>query len=84
MSTKLVNGDVAELKSGGPKMTVVKEKVPEGSKFVQVAWFNGAILSHETFPREALKGHPEKPVEAVKPDASKAEPAKSDSPTPAE
>jgi uncharacterized protein YodC (DUF2158 family) len=58
MARKLVVGDVARLKSGGPWMTVVKDKLEVGSKFVGMAWFDGSALSNEVFPRDALEPDP--------------------------
>jgi uncharacterized protein YodC (DUF2158 family) len=58
MARKLVVGDVARLKSGGPWMTAVKDKLEVGSKFIGMAWFDGSALSNEVFPREALEADP--------------------------
>lgn len=64
--SKLAVGTVVELHSGGPSMTVFKDRPEEGSKFVGVAWFNGTVLAREVLPKDALKvtaeapGKPEK------------------------
>lgn len=58
MARKLAVGDVARLKSGGPWMTAVKDKLEAGSKFIAMAWFDGSALSNEVFPREALEPDP--------------------------
>lgn len=45
-------GDIAELKSGGPEMTV--EELHSGDK-VECTWFYGDKLSSRIFDSEALK-----------------------------
>ncbi len=54
MAVKLAVGVVVELRSGGPLMTVVKDRVEEGNKFVQVSWFAGVELRKEVLPKDAL------------------------------
>jgi uncharacterized protein YodC (DUF2158 family) len=56
---KLVVGSVVRLESGGPWMTVVKDRPEAGSKFVEVAWFNGTDMRREVLPKEALSPSPE-------------------------
>lgn len=64
MAEKLKTGEIARLRSGGPWMTVVKDKVEEGSKFVQAAWFDGSHLSKDTFPLVALEADATRKLEA--------------------
>lgn len=46
-------GDIVQLKSGGPKMTV---NGFTGTKQPMCAWFDGSnVLCHGTFMHEALK-----------------------------
>ena len=58
MAAKFVIGDVVKLKSDGPWMTVTRDKVEIGSKFVGTAWFSGSDLKSEVFPKEALEHDP--------------------------
>ncbi|MNR71473.1 hypothetical protein D3C71_20990 [compost metagenome] len=58
---KLTVGTVVELHSGGPLMTVMKERVEQGSKFTQVGWFAGTELKQEVLPKDALKVKAEAP-----------------------
>ena len=51
-------GDLVQLKSGGPTMTVV-EVAPKG--YVHATWFAGAKKESGGFPPEALQVPPEKP-----------------------
>lgn len=65
-------GDVVELKSGGPRMTVaglaghnytvvgVARVVPDGCALCQ--WFEGATLKQDRFPIETLKPSGEEPA----------------------
>lgn len=55
MAVKLEVGVVVRLKSGGPWTTVTKDKLEQGSKFVEVSWFNGSALSQQVFPKLALE-----------------------------
>lgn len=69
MTFKFAIGAVCELNSGGgPAMTVVKDKPEQGSKFVELAWFNGMALTRDVLPRDAVKitvPAPEKPAKAA-------------------
>lgn len=58
MSVKLAVGHLVKLKSGGPWLTVVKDRPEAGSKFVVAAWFDGSVLSQELLPKDALEPHP--------------------------
>lgn len=58
-------GNVVQLRSGGPKMTV-HGLVSDGDVVCQ--WFEGNAVHEESFPREALKK-----VELVKPGGSRRE-----------
>jgi uncharacterized protein YodC (DUF2158 family) len=57
MSEKLKVGDVVQLKSGGPKMTVtnVLEKV------VHTSWFAGSKNEKAIFPFDAVAAFQEEP-----------------------
>lgn len=49
-------GDIVELKSGGPPMTVVSRSgMPLGSDIVNCAWFGGRKMETGSFPAGALK-----------------------------
>lgn len=50
MSDKLKIGDIIQLKSGGPKMTVTKVF----NDSVQAAWFAGSKKEVSAFPFEAV------------------------------
>jgi uncharacterized protein YodC (DUF2158 family) len=54
MAHKLIVGNVVKLKSGGPWMTVTKDRTEQSNKLAQTAWFDGAILMTEFFPKDAL------------------------------
>lgn len=49
---KFVAGDVIQLKSGGPEMTVIKFDAVEG--LVSCSWFVGRELKTASFPVEAV------------------------------
>ena len=56
MDTQFKAGDVVELKSGGPKMTVNKTGQTFGGAFVVWCdWFDGKKMESKTFPSESLK-----------------------------
>lgn len=72
MARKLGIGDVARLKSGGPWMTVTKDKPEVGTKFVGMSWFDGSALNSDIiFPKDALELDPTRQAadEAAKGDA---------------
>ena len=75
MAAKLVVGDVVKLRSDGPWLTVVKDRLEQGPKFVQASWFDGSTLKSEVFPREALvaKDTGEGAPKGAKPAAADAE-----------
>jgi uncharacterized protein YodC (DUF2158 family) len=66
---KFAVGDIVKLKSGGPWMTVVKDRPEAGSKFVVTAWFDGSKLETEQFPKDALEHDPARKVADDKPAA---------------
>jgi uncharacterized protein YodC (DUF2158 family) len=70
---KYVIGAVVQLKSGGPFMTVTKDKPEQGPKFVGVSFFDGNKLDHAVLPKEAIK-----PDEATIKAAEQAEKAAAD------
>ncbi len=53
---KFVPGDVVELLSGGPSMTVSgTERRPDGSTMVGVDWFDGSTSQSAAYPPAQLK-----------------------------
>jgi uncharacterized protein YodC (DUF2158 family) len=50
MAEKFKIGDIVQLKSGGPKMTITKVL----DEFVHTAWFAGSKKEIGTFPFEAV------------------------------
>lgn len=50
-------------------MTVTRDKLEAGSKFVGVSWFNGSDLNAEVFQKEALEHDPARKVEEPKKEA---------------
>lgn len=58
MAIKLTTGNQVKLKSGGPWLTVTKDKPEQGSKFVEVSWFDGSALNTKILPKDALDPHP--------------------------
>jgi uncharacterized protein YodC (DUF2158 family) len=71
MALKLIVGDLVKLKSGGPWTTVTKDRPEQGSKFVQVSWFDGSALRSEVLPKEALEAkEPREVSKEPKPAAS--------------
>lgn len=65
---KYVVGSVVRLKSGGPWMTVTKDKPEAGSKFIGVSFFEGDKMADKVLPRAAVE-----PDEATAAAAAKAE-----------
>ena len=53
--TMLVEGDVVQLKSGGPKMTVDRLLEQDGEAQVKCSWFNGAIRMSDLFELHSLR-----------------------------
>src|SRR5690606_5709936 len=53
MAQRFKVGDVVQLKSGGPKMTVTD--VDEGKPYVGCTWFAKALKEQATFPVDALE-----------------------------
>ncbi|HEX3560888.1 MAG TPA: DUF2158 domain-containing protein [Pyrinomonadaceae bacterium] len=51
-SEQIKVGDVVQLKSGGPQMTVVSD---EGNNYFFCQWFIGGKLDHNSFPSSALR-----------------------------
>jgi uncharacterized protein YodC (DUF2158 family) len=49
------SGDVVQLKSGGPKMTVTTVTKRGGRELVICSWFDGAKQTSGTFAQEALQ-----------------------------
>lgn len=49
---KFKEGDIVQLKSGGPKMTVC-DPAPSGKHF-RCKWFSGSRLEEGHFPEDAL------------------------------
>jgi uncharacterized protein YodC (DUF2158 family) len=68
MAHKFVIGDIVRLKSGGPWMTVVKDRTDAGTKFAAVAWFDGSTLNTEVLPKDALEHDPSRPSDDKKAD----------------
>lgn len=50
---KFKTGDIVELKSGSPKMTI--EDVQESNEYVDCVWFDGNVLKRDTFVVGVLK-----------------------------
>ena len=57
MPEKFKTGDIVQLKSGGPKMTVhsyATRYSPSEPNTVHCQWFAGAKMSNGVFPEDAL------------------------------
>ena len=60
-------GDTVQLKSGGPRMTVVNIGTHGGKPGVQCNWFEKTEVKGEVFPLEALKESPDpQPTKVVR------------------
>jgi uncharacterized protein YodC (DUF2158 family) len=56
MADEIKAGDIVQLKSGGPKMTVsVITRNNQGTSLAKCAWFDGAKHNFATFPVTSLK-----------------------------
>ena len=55
MADQLKVGDVVQLKSGGPKMTVTVVDNTLGTPIIYCAWFVGTKQESGNFPPEALQ-----------------------------
>ena len=53
--TNLMDGDVVQLKSGGPKMTVDGVSDEAGRMQAKCSWFNGAIRMSDLFELHSLR-----------------------------
>lgn len=53
--TQLMDGDVVQLKSGGPKMTVDGVDDEVGRLQAKCSWFNGAIRMSDHFELHSLR-----------------------------
>jgi uncharacterized protein YodC (DUF2158 family) len=53
--TNLMEGDVVQLKSGGPKMTVDGVSDEAGRMQAKCSWFNGAIRMSDLFELHSLR-----------------------------
>lgn len=52
-------GDVVQLKSGSPRMTVTKLGLVGGSEAIICSWFDGMQQHHGSFPPDALELSPQ-------------------------
>lgn len=55
MDEQFTDGDVVELKSGGPRMTIAGVVQQEGQKTLKCDWFDGAIVRSGQFPEISFK-----------------------------
>ena len=53
--TSFTQGDVVQLKSGGPKMTVDAVRDQPGQLQAMCTWFNGAIRMSDLFELHSLR-----------------------------
>jgi uncharacterized protein YodC (DUF2158 family) len=60
MPTQFKPGDIVQLKSGGPKMTV-KDSAPTDSNVIYCQWFAGSKLESGAFRSESLQPAPIEP-----------------------
>lgn len=56
MANVLKVGRVVQLRSGGPKMTVTKVGVTQGTATAWCAWFDGSEAKTGSWPESALIG----------------------------
>jgi uncharacterized protein YodC (DUF2158 family) len=61
MAAKFKVGDIVQLKSGGPKMTVESTE-SYGDKSIECAWFAGAKREHSVFHPDILIMAPAEPA----------------------
>ena len=54
MANRFIEGDVVQLKSGGPKMTVIRRAKKSDSWGVGCKWFAGNTLKNDFFHEESL------------------------------
>jgi uncharacterized protein YodC (DUF2158 family) len=59
MADEFKGGDIVQLKSGGPPMTVLRAGDMYGTKLVWCSWFDGATEKTGKFPPAALKIMPD-------------------------
>jgi uncharacterized protein YodC (DUF2158 family) len=62
MAGKFKVGDIVQLKSGGPKMTVEEVDARLGAKTVECAWFAGAKRERSYFNPDVLMMAPSEPT----------------------
>jgi len=55
-------GDMVQLKSGGPHMTITRIGIAGGETMLWCAWFEGTRDAYALFPPDALKAAAEPPV----------------------
>ena len=60
MDTKFKPGEIVQLKSGGPKMTV-KDSAPTDTNVIFCQWFAGSKLEAGVFRSESLQQAPVDP-----------------------
>lgn len=60
MAKRFKTGDIVQLKSGGPKMTVENYEALNG-RMVECQWFAGSKLSSGYFEEDSLKPVTEEP-----------------------
>ena len=53
MAKKFKKGDIVQLKSGGPKMTVEHDDLYDGD--VAVVWFAGSKMERKSIDQESLQ-----------------------------
>ncbi len=63
MAEQFKSGDVVQLKSGGPKMTIAKLHEWQGQMEANCDWFEGTKMQSGSFPLSSLK-FPEQPTQS--------------------